>query len=362
MNEPSQRAFNDTDLFYRRIFALVTIALLGYALVLVLKPFLAAIAWAILIAFLLHPAHERLTRALRGRASLSSALLTLGTLLVAIGPLAALGVAFARQTAALLEKLQASVGTVNVTSVASLKTIPFVGRALSWLEDHLPFSAEQLQNWAVEGARNVLQYLASLGGSLFLGAIGTVVGFAIVLFLLFFFIRDGAAIHARVVHLIPMPQERKQRLATFLGAVTRAVVFGTLLTATLQGTLLGIGLAIAGVPSAVVLGVIGTVVALLPVGGTALVWIPAAIVLAAQGRYGSAIFLALWGALLVGLIDNFLKPMVISGRAEVPTLAAFIGVIGGLAAFGAVGMFLGPVLLALTLALLRFAEEHQNGR
>jgi predicted PurR-regulated permease PerM len=352
-----RQAAREATHFYRRVFALATIALLGYALVLVLKPFLAAIAWAALIAFLLHPVHERLTRTLRGRTSLSSGLLTFGTLLVAIGPLAALGVAFARQTAYLLEKLQASVGPMSRMSVSTVQNIPVVGRALSWLDERLPFSADQLQGWAVDAARNVLQYLASLGGTLFVGAIGTVVGFAIVLFLLFFFIRDGATMHERLVRLLPMPVERKQRLVTFVGAVTRAVVFGTLLTAALQGTLLGIGLAIAGIPSPVVLGVIGAVVALLPVGGTALVWIPAAIALAMQGHYGSAIFLSLWGALLVGLVDNFLKPMVISGRAEVPTLAAFIGVIGGLAAFGAVGMFLGPVLLAVTLALLKFAEE-----
>lgn len=357
MAQEPQAPGNGPNSFYRRIFALVTIALLGYALVLVLKPFLAAIAWAALIAFLLYPAHERLTRALRGRASLSSGLLTFTTLLVAIGPIAALGVAFARQTASLLEKLQASVGPVSKITVSSVQNIPIVGRALSWLDERLPFSADQLQGWAVESARNVLQYLASLGGTLFLGAIGTVVGFAIVLFLLFFFIRDGAAMHERMVQLLPMPLDRKRRLVTFVGAVTRAVVFGTLLTAALQGTLLGIGLAIAGIPSPVVLGVIGAVVALLPVGGTALVWIPAVIFLATQGDYGYAVFLALWGAVLVGLVDNFLKPMLISGRAEVPTLAAFIGVIGGLVAFGAVGMFLGPVLLALTLALMRFAEE-----
>jgi len=355
-------AANGSTQFYRRVFALATIALLGYALVLVLKPFLGAIAWSVLIAFLLYPAHLRLTRWLRGRASLSSGVLTLGTALIAIGPLAALGVAFARQTADLIEKLQAKVGPVSSMSVSTVERIPIVGRVLAWLDERLPFSAEQLQAWAVEGARNVLQYLASLGGTIFMGAIGTVVGFAIVLFLLFFFIRDGATMHERLVHLLPMPQERKQKLVTFVGAVTRAVVFGTLLTAALQGTLLGIGLAIAGIPSPVVLGVIGAVVALLPVGGTALVWAPAAIALTMQGHYGSAIFLALWGALLVGLVDNFLKPMVISGRAEVPTLAAFIGVIGGLAAFGAVGMFLGPVLLALTLALLRFAEESEAGR
>lgn len=349
---------NNNRVFYRRVFALVTLGILGYLLFLVLRPFLSAIAWALLFAFLLHPAHERLTRLLNGRPNASAGLLTAGMLVLAIGPLTALGVAFARQSAMLLEKLQARVGDLNVTSVSSLKTLPFVERALGWMDQYLPFSPAQLQSWAVEGARKVLEYAASLGGTIFMGAVGTVVGFAIVLFLLFFFVRDGDAMHERAVSLIPMPKARKEQLVTFVGAVTRAVVFGTLLTAALQGTLLGIGLAIVGIPSAVVLGVIGFVVALLPVGGTALVWVPAAIILAAQGRYGPAIFVALWGALLVGLVDNFLKPMLISGRAEVPTLAAFLGVLGGLAAFGPVGMFLGPVLLALALALLRFAEEH----
>ncbi|NJO12561.1 MAG: AI-2E family transporter [Gammaproteobacteria bacterium] len=306
------------------------------------------------------PPARGLSRRLGERRSLSAGLLTFATLIVAIGPLGALGVAFARQTAALLERLQASVGEVNVASMASLKTLPFVGPALGWIEARMRSHPNRWQSWAVEGARNILQHLASLSGSIFMGAIGTVIGFAIVLFLLFFFIRDGEAMHDRLVRLIPLREDRKLKLATFLGIVTRAVVFGTLLTAALQGALLGIGLAIIGVPSAVVLGVIGAMVSLLPVGGTALIWIPACLVLAGQGRYGAAIFLALWGALLVGLVDNFLKPMLISGRAEVPTLAAFLGVLGGLAAFGAVGMFLGPVLLALTLALLRFAEEHES--
>jgi predicted PurR-regulated permease PerM len=121
----------------------------------------------------------------------------------------------------------------------------------------------------------------------------------------------------------------------------------------------GIGFAIVDLPSPVVFGVVAAIVALLPIGGTALVWVPATIVLAVQGRYGSALFMLLWGALLVGLVDNFLKPLLISGRAEVPTLAAFLGVLGGLAAFGPIGMFLGPVILALAIALVRWAEENR---
>jgi Predicted permease len=93
---------------------------------------------------------------------------------------------------------------------------------------------------------------------------------------------------------------------------------------------------------------------LLPVGGTAIVWAPAAIVLAAQGRWGAAIFMVLWGALLVGLVDNIVRPMLVSGRASVGTLTVFIGVLGGISAFGAIGLFLGPVVLALIIALIRF--------
>lgn len=346
-----------TAALYPRAFGIVTAAILAYVLYLILKPFLTAIAWALLIAFLLHPAHLRLSAWTRGRISLSASLLTLATLLVFIGPLTALGVAFARQAAALLERLQANYGEMKFTGLSSLENIPVLGRAVRWIVEVTPLTREQLSSGLISAARTVVENLGSLGSSLFMGAMGTAVGFLLMLFLLFFFLRDGAAMHARASTLIPLPPARKRQLLDYLGAVTRAVVFGTMLTALLQGTLVGIGFAIAGLPSSVVFGVIAAVAALLPVGGTALVWVPAAIVLAMQGRYGMAVFMVLWGALLVGLIDNFLKPLLISGRAEVPTLAAFLGVLGGLAAFGPIGMFLGPVIFALAIALLRWAEE-----
>ncbi|HEY5810252.1 MAG TPA: AI-2E family transporter, partial [Povalibacter sp.] len=109
--------------------------------------------------------------------------------------------------------------------------------------------------------------------------------------------------------------------------------------------------------SPLVFAVIAVLASLLPFGGTALVWIPAAIVLAAQGHWGQTIFMVIWGALLVSLVDNIVRPMLVSGRANVGTLTVFIGVLGGLAAFGAIGLFLGPVVLALTIALIRFTLE-----
>jgi predicted PurR-regulated permease PerM len=359
MADDKQSARRSTVAIYPRVFAIVTVAVLAYLLFLILKPFLTVLAWSVLIAFLLHPVYQRLSRRLGGRKSLASILLTLATFVILIGPLTAVGVAFARQAATLVEQLQSSYGDLKFTGLSSLDSIPFLGSAVRWIVEVTPFTREQLSAGAVSAARAVLGHVGSWGGTIFMGAMGTLVGFLLMLFLLFFFLRDGPTMSARLKNLIPMPKARKQELFDYLGAVTRAVVIGTLLTALLQGTLVGIGFAIVDLPSPVVFGVIAAVVALLPIGGTALVWGPATIILAVQGRYGAALFILLWGALLVGLVDNFLKPLLISGRAEVPTLAAFLGVLGGLAAFGPIGMFLGPVVLALAIALLRWAEENR---
>jgi len=196
-----------------------------------------------------------------------------------------------------------------------------------------------------------------MGGRVFVGAIGTAVGFVLMEFMLFFFIRDGEEMMQTARELIPMGRQYKQRLVDHLSAVTRAMVYGTGLTALIQGALVGIAFLIAGLPSPIVFGVIAALTALLPFGGTALIWVPAAIVLAARGEWGWAIFMTVWGALLVSLVDNVVRPWLVSGRADVGTLTVFIGVLGGLAAFGAIGLFLGPVVLALIIALIRFTLE-----
>jgi predicted PurR-regulated permease PerM len=162
--------------------------------------------------------------------------------------------------------------------------------------------------------------------------------------------------------LVPLDATLKGRLAKHLGDVTRAVVFGTVVTSLLQGACVSIGFMLVGLPSPVVFGVLSAVLSVLPVGGTAFVWGPAVLWLFASGHVGGAIFLLVWGLLVVALADNLLRPMLISGRTEVPTLAVFIGVLGGLAAFGLVGMFLGPLVISLAVALVRFADDALAGR
>ena len=220
-----------------------------------------------------------------------------------------------------------------------------------------PITVEEIHAWAIEGGKRLLQTLASFGGSVFAGALGAVLGLFLMLFILFFFLRDGEIMLDRILCLVPMEEGRKAHLVKHLSSVTKAVVLGALMIALVQGALIGIGFAIVRLPSPIVFAVLASGAALVPLIGTALVWAPAAFVLTAQGYEGSAIFLVIWGVAVVSSVDNFLRPRFISGRAQISTLPVFIGLLGGLHAFGPIGMFLGPVVVALVLALFRFAEE-----
>lgn len=343
--------------FYPRVFALVTAAILAVAVWTILQPFIGAILWSILLAFLLWPVNHVLRRALNGRRAVAAMLLTLATIVLLLGPALAVGVAFANQAAELFKRLQATAGHYQIARPSDLLRIPIVHRFLQWSETMTPVSAEQVQAWLTSAASTMLQVVVATSGLFVVEALGTLVSLVITLFLLFFFLRDGEDMVARACALIPLRAERQAHLIQHLAAVTRAVVFGSLITAVVQGALVGIAFALAGLPSPVVFGVLAMVAALVPLFGTALVWVPAAGALAAQRRWGAAIFMVAWGIVVVSGSDNVVRPLFISGRAQISTLPVFLGLAGGLSAFGPIGMVLGPVIVALVLALMGFAEE-----
>ena len=360
MNTPppdSDETLVTSNLFYKRVFALTAAALIGISVYHIVQPFLQPMAWAAILALFLYPLHRRLTGLLRGRANTSALLLTIFTVLLFIGPLTVLAVAFGAQAQHLLSLSGDWLDRLRTGGHFSLGSVPYLETLFAWLDQHLSISVGEVQQWAVNGATKLLQRLASFGGTAFFGAVGTVLSFTVMLFLLFFLLRDGERIAGTALTLVPMGGERKRVLKQRMKDVTRAVVLGTLVTAVVQGLLLGIGFAIAGLPAPVVFGVIGAVLSVVPFGGTALVWVPGAAALFLTGHVGMGIFLTLWGAVLVSSADNFLKPLLIGGKAEVPTLAVFIGVLGGLSAFGLIGMFTGPIVMALVLTLVRFASE-----
>ena len=340
--------------FYRRTFFIATLVILGWALLSILQPLWTALGWAAVLAFLLNPLHERLTAKFKGRASLSAGILTGLTPFFVMAPIAFLGVVFARQVANILSDMSKTTLTYP-DLLARLDTIPVIGGAVRWMRDTAPVSAEQVKGWIMDSAQSVLKSAASIGGSLALGIAGSLVGFFLMLFLLFFLLRDGRAMLKRLIGFIPMEPRPRGQLMSYLGDVTRAVVFGSVATALIQGLFAGIGFALVGLPSPVVFGVLATLAAFLPVG-SAIVLIPAVLYLMFEGHWGAAIFLGVWSA-GVGVMDNFLRPYLTAKQAEVSTLAVFVGAIGGASAFGILGLVIGPVLLGFIAALLQFAEK-----
>ncbi|HSY07361.1 MAG TPA: AI-2E family transporter [Steroidobacteraceae bacterium] len=342
--------------FYRRCFAIATVVILGYALLKMLAPFWGPLGWAAFLAFFLLPVQKRLTRRFGGRRAWAALLITALTPFVLFLPLSALGIVFAKQVGILIDYLRAHSIPSFPTIREDLDRYPVIGPLLRWVDADVSLTAAQVQEWLVNGAQSLLKSAAAVGEQLAIGVFGTVIGFALMVFLLFFLLRDGERIFNRVMKLVPLEPKRRARLIHYLAEVTRAVVYGHSLTALAQGALMGVGFAIARLPSPVVFGVLAALAALLPGAGTGFVAIPAVLYLAFAGRWAAAVFLGIW-SVGIALCDNLLRPYLTRQHAAVSTLVVFVGVIGGVVAFGLIGLVLGPVLLSLMVALVRFAEE-----
>lgn len=338
--------------FYPRVFGTVTAAALGVAMFWLLRPFIGALLWAGLVAFLLFPLNVRLRSWLRGRPSPAALVLTLMAVLLVVVPTVVFGALFASQASVLLGQMQAVGPAQQADGLAGL--IDEISRRITRV---VPLPFEQVHEQIVAAGQQFAQSALAMGGSLVASIVSVVTAVVIALFVLFFFLRDGERMVERAVALVPLDDRRKTRLLNHLADVTRAVVLGSLVVALVQGTLVGIGFALAGIQSPVVFGAVAIVASLVPLLGTTLVWVPAAIWAGVAGHWGVAAFLTIWGVGVVSLSDNVVRPLFISSRARISTLPVFIGLLGGIAAFGPIGIFLGPVLVALVLALVEFAEE-----
>ncbi|MEW6433183.1 MAG: AI-2E family transporter [Myxococcota bacterium] len=342
--------------YYRRVFGLVTFAVLAYFLFRILAPFTSAILWAALLAFMLMPMKRRLD-AKWERPQLSAGLLTAFTFVVVAGPVTIFGFAFARQATDLISRMQVEAHNRNLPALQLVLELKPVNALVTSVGEYTSLSDREIIAKASEAVRDAANELASLGGTVVLGAFGAITQFLMTLFLLFFLLRDGKTMLERFVRLVPLSPERKTELQATLGGVASAVVLGALATALVQGTLLGIGFAISGLPSPLVFGAVGAVASLIPIVGTSLVWIPAVITLVAQGQTGWAVFLAIWSVVLVGGSDNVIRPLIISGRSKASTLLVLVGLLGGVATFGFAGIFMGPLILTLVAALLQYADD-----
>ena len=329
----------------------VVAGLLGGLLVagfVVMRPFLAAIAWAAILTYVSWPLHLRLLERLRGHrtgAALTMALtltLTLGVTLIWLGALLhSEGMAAVREVAALLR--------VGAPLPDPVLRIPWLG---PWLQERLAELSGDRAAWGRQLSDMTLQW----GGRAMrlIGDLGVnALRFAVALLTAFFLFRDGDRLLEQLRRVLQgLLGNRVNAYFTAVGDTTRAVVYGLLVAALAQGLLAGLGYWAAGVHAPAFWGAVTVLVALIPFGAP-LVWGSIGGWLLLQGEVGAGIGLLLWGVLVVSWIDNLVRPWIISGVAHCPFLLVMFGVLGGLAAFGLIGLFVGPVTLAVLLALWR---------
>ncbi len=345
MNPPNER-------LEARIGLTVLVILLA-GCVLVMRPFLSAGLWAVVLTFSTWPLYRRLLGWLGGRRTLAAALMTLGMVLVILLPFLIIGLTMADNVKELSTATKSWFDEGPPGAPEWLKRLPLVGQtaAAQWTE--LAGDGAKL----LEKAREVIEPVSSqlLKGGLALGR--GLLELALSIFIAFFLFRDGAAAAEHLTSAVRrIGAERGQHLLEVAGNTVRGVVYGILGTAIVQSAMAGVGFLIAGVPGALLLGFLTFFLSVIPMGPP-LIWIPATIWLFNHGSVGWGIFMAIWG-MGVSSIDNFVRPWLISQGSSMPFILIFFGVIGGALAFGFIGVFLGPTLLAVGFRLLQEWREH----
>ncbi len=344
---------------YPVIFLLVLLLAVGGLSYVVLRPFFAGILWASVVAVALWPLWTKVRARAGNRQSLAAGLFALAAGLVVLLPAVLLGAAILNQAAGAATAVAARLRASDIHSWNDVLTIPGVDRAMDWARDTLGLSADELQTRALEIAKKASSVLASAGGAAVLSFLDILITFILTLFLLFFLLRDGEDMAEALTDLIPIDDAERRRIVRSLGSMLESIFKGSLLCAIIQGTSGALAWVAVGLPSAVLAGVAMSVLSLLPVGGTAIVWGPALVVLFVKGRTGTAIAFLVWNVLVTStLADNVLKPMLIGRQgSELSTLLVFLGVFGGLTSFGLLGVFIGPMSLAVGVMLVRILRE-----
>jgi predicted PurR-regulated permease PerM len=339
-----------------RLFLLLLAALAAWLTWQLVAPFAAVLFLAAVLAVALAPLHGWVTRRLGGHRSLAAGVVTLAVLLALAGPVAGLATVVVGQA---LEGLKWLPAVLDERGLAELvgRLPEVVQPSARELLARVPHGADEIRE-AITGTLGG-QAVSSVGG--LLQATGTAVTRFVLFFLaLFFLLADGSAFVDWLQKMLPLPAGRAPALLKYLRGVTVSVIVSTLATAGIQAVLALVGYAIAGVPSPLFFGALTFFTALIPAVGTALVFVPLALLRLATGHTASAVFLLAWGVVVVGMVDNVVKPLLIRRGVDFPTGVVFFALLGGLAAFGPVGLVAGPLSVALLVAALQALGEDRR--
>ncbi|MEJ7928406.1 AI-2E family transporter [Ramlibacter sp. AN1015] len=323
------------------------VAGISAAFTVVIWPFIGAVLWAIFIAIVFQPLHRRVLAQVGYRPNTGALLSLLLILIIVILPLIMVTVSIVQEVSVLVQKVRS--GQINL------------GLMVRGVFDAVPEWARNiLERFGLDNLQGLLDQLATLLASsgqaiaTRLLGIGTytldfVLGLFVMLYVLFFLLRDGRTLSRRIALAIPLKERQSDRLLTQFATVVRATVKGNIAIALVQGTLGGLAFWMLGLPGPLLWGGVMALASLIPAVGAALVWVPVAIWMVSSGQLWQAVVLTLWGTLVIGLVDNFLRPILVGKDTRMPDYLVLVSTLGGLSMFGINGFVMGPVVAAMFL-------------
>ena len=352
---------------FLRIFLIAPSLLVLYFVFRIFQPFLMPIFMAVILAGLCFPAFHWVNTRLKGRANLAALVTCLGITALIIVPFVALVSMLAAQATQAYQELQVALNQGKIQEMMNLRDQPYVGWVLETIDQYVDLDQVDL-----------IGSLASLLQSVSLGALrhSTAVvsgiahmltSFLVMIAAMFFLFRDGPALANQISDWTPLSANYEVQIVKKFQEVSSATVIGSLVTAIAQGIAGGITFFLVGIPNILFWGTLTALFSLVPLVGTAVVWLPWALFLFATGATVKAIILVVLSILFVGGIDNVLRPILIEGKTRMHTMLVFLSIMGGISYFGIVGMVVGPIIVALGLTFLElyrieFQEELAKSR
>ena len=335
------------------VFSFLILASLTYV---TLASLFRPLVWAMLLAFISYPLYTLLLRrAFSGRRGLAAMTMTLGVAALLALPMSFAAILIARESYGLFGKVATLVGALDASKGISLNALlpDVILKHLTPLFDEYPFlrdTVRQIAGWVTSTMVRLSQE--------FLSNLVLMLYHQVIIFVVYFFIlRDGHRIVSYFRDIVPLMDDEREAFMSQADNVLRAVVFGVIVTAGVQGVLGALGWGFVGLPNPALAGALMALLAMIPFVGTPTVWIPGALYLFLSDDLKGALILAAWGLGVVSTVDNFLKPYFISEKAKMSTLLVFLGAFGGLAAWGFLGIFLGPLILSL---FVFFLDSYRN--
>ena len=329
---------------------LALVLVLGYLSYLILRPFLTSLGWAIVFSIVFFPVYKFILRCVKWN-SLAAALTVILVCVLILGPFSY----FAYMLTSELSSV--AITPINLKGVGRILNNPAIQPALKKILPFLDISRAQFQASVVKslsglGAR-LLQYLPGRLSDV----AEAVAHFVLMTFALFFFLRDGAQFLVRISEYAPFPRKHRERLTRQVKDIVVSTIYGGIVIAIIQGIIGATAFALLSIHSPILWGLAISMSSFVPLVGSALVWVPAVLILLLKGFILDGLIIAIVGVVGIGLVDNVLRPIIIQGRLRMPLLAIFFSVLGGIQLFGLIGLVMGPLVLAVFISVVDIIRD-----